>query len=75
MGVPFVITETMKGDIMSAGFHDVQEYNLKAPIGRWPANPRLKELGAWCELSFNTGLEGWAMHVLTKHLKVSFASL
>jgi len=70
-GIPFVLEETMKRDIENAGFQDVQEYTLKAPLGRWPADPRLKEIGYWCEFSFNTGLEGWAMQVLTKYLDVS----
>lgn len=69
--MPFVVTGTMKDDVGTAGFNDVQEYILKAPLGRWPADARLKEIGAWCELSFNTGLEGWAMKVLTQYLDVS----
>lgn len=71
MGVPFFFTETMTADIVSAGFQNVKEYGLKAPLGTWPADKRLKEIGSWCELSFDTGLEGWAMHVLTGFLKVS----
>jgi len=72
MGTPFMLGESMKEDIEAAGFQEVQEYTIKAPLGRWPADPRLKEIGAWCEFSFNTGLEGWAMQVLTKYLEVSF---
>jgi hypothetical protein len=70
MGNEFILTEKMKSDIEKAGFQGVQEYVLKAPLGRWPADPRLKDIGRWCELSFNTGLEGWAMQVLTKYLDV-----
>lgn len=71
MGNDFILTETMRADIEKAGFQGVEEYVLKAPLGRWPADPRLKDIGRWCELSFNTGLEGWAMQVLTKYLDVS----
>lgn len=68
----FDLTETMKEDIEAAGFEEVQEYTIKAPLGRWPADPRLKEIGNWCEFSLSTGLEGWAMQVLTRYLEVCF---
>lgn len=74
MGFPFLITHDMKRKIKVAGFQNVEEYGLKAPLGAWPADQRLKEIGSWCEYTFGTGLEGWGMQLLTKHLEVSSPS-
>lgn len=71
MGVSFSITDDMKRKIEVAGFQNIEEHGLKAPLGSWPLNRRLKEIGSWCEYTFTTGLEGWVMQVLTKYMEVS----
>jgi hypothetical protein len=70
-GVPFLITKTMRADIENTGFENVVERVLKAPLGGWPADQNLREIGMWCLLSFDTGLEGWAMATLTRVMGVS----
>ena len=70
MGFPFLLTDGMRRKVEAAGFRNIEEYGLKAPLGSWPADRRLKEIGAWCEYAFTTGLEGWGMQVLTKYLDV-----
>lgn len=58
---------TMKAKIESAGFVDVQEQLYKCPIGAWPKNKILKEAGRINFTHWDSGLEGWAMWLLTKY--------
>jgi hypothetical protein len=52
------------------GFINVVEKKFKLPIGNWPADPRMKELGIWYRAYFEDGMEGYAMALLTRVLKV-----
>ena len=71
MNIPFHITADMRRKIEVAGYQNIEECGFKVPLGTWPADRRLKEIGAWCAYSFLTGLEGWSLQVLTKYLGVS----
>lgn len=57
---------TMKDKIEAAGFVDVQEHLYKCPIGAWPKDKILKEAGKINFAHWSSGLEGWAMYLLTK---------
>lgn len=65
-GRPLDIFETMKADITAAGFTNVQEQLYKIPIGPWPKHPLYKEAGKWNLDQLLTGLEGYALMLLTK---------
>lgn len=65
-----VLDESAKG-IKEAGFTDVVERRFKVPIGPWPKDPHLKELGRYNRLQWEEGIEGWTMMLLTKVLGVS----
>ncbi|PSS22460.1 hypothetical protein M430DRAFT_65619 [Amorphotheca resinae ATCC 22711] len=67
-GQTFTIAETMKEEIENAGFVNVVEKVYKAPLGPWPADPKLQELGRWTLLGFDTGLEGFVLAILTRTL-------
>lgn len=41
-----------------AGFTDKVVWNFKCPIGGWPENPKLKEIGEYALLSLEMDLEG-----------------
>lgn len=58
---------TMKAKIEAAGFVNVQEKLYKVPIGRWPRDKVLKETGRINQEHWSSGLEGWAMWLLTRH--------
>lgn len=58
------IYQTMKGRITDAGFADVTEYQYKWPIGTWPKDRKMKELGAWVRAHLDMGLEGYLMRLL-----------
>lgn len=57
--------------VTDAGFVDVVESRYKWPIGDWPADPRLKEMGVLNARHWIEGLEGWTMRMLTKFGNVS----
>jgi hypothetical protein len=72
-GQSFRISDTMRDNIKEAGFVNVVEKVFKTPLGGWPADPKLKEIGRWTLLGFDIGLEGYVMAGLTRALKVSVA--
>lgn len=58
--------ETMRSAIEKAGFLDVHEQLYKVPMGPWPKDRVLKEVGMLNYHHWKTGLEGYAMWLLTK---------
>lgn len=72
-GQPFDISETMREKIDGAGFTNVHERIYKNPMGSWPADRKLRELGRWTLLGFDVGLEGYVLATFTRVLKVSFS--
>lgn len=56
----------MREEIEDAGFVNIVERIFKTPMGGWPADPKLRELGQWAELGFDVGLEGYAMSTLSR---------
>lgn len=57
--------------ISEAGFTDVVEHTYKWPIGDWPSDPRLKDMGAINARHWIEGIEAWTMRLLTQMLSVS----
>jgi hypothetical protein len=57
--------ETMRSAIEKAGFVDVHEEKHKIPLGPWPKDKLLKEVGHLQYAHWNAALEGWAMWLLT----------
>ncbi|KAJ5854695.1 hypothetical protein N7534_007238 [Penicillium rubens] len=56
----------MRGAMEKAGFVDVQEKLYKIPLGPWPKDKVLKEVGQLQYAHWLAALEGWAMWLLTK---------
>ncbi|OAL31019.1 hypothetical protein AYO20_08440 [Fonsecaea nubica] len=65
-GRPLDTQLTMKAKIEAAGFVDVQEHLYKCPIGAWPKDPLLKDAGRINLTHWSSGLDGWAMMLLTR---------
>ncbi|KAJ5605182.1 hypothetical protein N7510_010336 [Penicillium lagena] len=57
----------MRSNMEKAGFVDVHEKNYKMPVGPWPKDPLLKEAGRLHYHQWASGMEGWALYLLTKH--------
>lgn len=70
-GRDFCISDKMANLIKAAGFVDVQEYKYKLPLGPWPADPKLKDVGKLFERFYKSGLQGWILHICTRILGVS----
>ncbi|CAL5870647.1 uncharacterized protein PFLUO_LOCUS4887 [Penicillium psychrofluorescens] len=64
-GRSLAIQETMRSAIEKAGFVDVHEQKYKIPLGPWPRDKLLKEVGHLECAHWNAALEGWAMWLLT----------
>lgn len=61
----------IKDMIVKAGFADVVEHTYKWPLGDWPSDPRLKEIGAINARHWIEGVEAWTMRLLTQNFNVS----
>jgi len=55
----------MKGLMEKAGFVDVVESTAIWPIGAWPKDKALKEVGKWGLLGVNESLYPFAVRLLT----------
>jgi SAM-dependent methyltransferase len=62
------VLESMRQHMLDAGFGEVVEHRYKWPIGPWPKNPLLKDLGQWARAHVETGLENWTLRLLTSVL-------
>lgn len=66
-GRPLSTQETMAGRMANAGFVNLHDNLFKCPLGSWPRDKRLKEAGRVNFHHWSSGLDGWAMWLLTKH--------
>jgi SAM-dependent methyltransferase len=60
------ILDSIKQYLIDAGFEHVIENRYRWPIGPWPEDPKLKELGEWAKAHVESGLENWTLRLLTK---------
>ena len=72
-GKVLAVQPHIKDMIIEAGFADVVEHTYKWPIGDWPADSRLKEMGALNARHWIEGIEAWTMRSLTQLFDVSAA--
>lgn len=68
LGRPLNVAPTYKDLMVKAGFVDVVERRLKWPVGVWPKDRYFKDLGYWCQMDLDFGLEGLLMALLTRGL-------
>ncbi|CAF9922632.1 MAG: hypothetical protein HETSPECPRED_005107 [Heterodermia speciosa] len=55
----------------AAGFEDVYAEKFIVPVGTWPADKHLKEVGAWNYLQVMEGIEGFLYRLFTNKLGYS----
>lgn len=58
----------MKPFLNAAGFDDVHYEMIKCPFGTWPADPKQKEIGAFCLLTAENAFEAFGLALLTRVL-------
>ncbi|KAF5690857.1 TAM domain-containing protein [Fusarium circinatum] len=65
LGVSFTVyeEELQRKAMEAAGFVDIQQFEYKTPIGGWPKDPALKELGQFGKLAFLADPEGFVLFV------------
>ena len=61
----------IKNMIKEAGFVDVVEKQYKWPVGEWPVDRKLKDIGRWNMQHWLEGLDAWTLRLLTQHCGVS----
>jgi hypothetical protein len=68
------IVDEAKDRMIAAGFVDVVERRFKLPIGPWPKDRHMQELGLYNRLYWEEGIQGWTMMLLTNILKACIPS-
>lgn len=71
LGMTFKTVYQIADNMRAAGFVDIVERKFIWPIGPWPSDPHLKDLGRWGERNWAEGVEGWVMALYTRVLGVS----
>lgn len=51
------VVDELVEKLKAAGFVGVREDVLKVPVGPWPKDPRLKELGRWMQIQTMDAIE------------------
>lgn len=64
--LPLVIAREMKQMMEEVGFLDVEEKVAIWPVGAWPKDKRLKEVGRWGLVGMSDTLYPFAVQLLTK---------
>lgn len=59
----------LEGWVKDAGFKNVVHRRYKIPIGPWPKDPTLKEIGVYNHMQVSGGLEGLSLRLYTNVLK------
>lgn len=68
MGKTFKIAigSRMQDHMHNAGFVDITEKKFRLPMSGWPLDPKLKEIGLFVQMFVDSGLEGFALFLLTQ---------
>ena len=70
-GKNVLVAPLIKNMIREAGFVNVVEKQYKWPIGEWPVDRRLKDIGRWNMKHWLEGLDAWTLRIFTQHCGVS----
>ena len=62
-GRSFEVIEKRDGWLKDAGFPNIVKKKFQLPLGDWPADPKLKEIGKFNLAHMNLGLDGHARYI------------
>ncbi len=65
-GRPLHSVEAELAALGEAGFVDITQRRYAWPIGSWPRDRKLKEIGRWHALNMDMGLEALSLALLTR---------
>lgn len=68
LGRPTNAASRHKDMMRKVGFEYVVERQFKWPIGPWAKDKHYKEIGHWCKVNLDRGMEGLFMALLTRGL-------
>lgn len=79
-GKPVDVLDRQRQWLIDGGFEGVVEQRFKMPIGLWPSakteyGRKMKEIGKWRLLEVETGMEGWALALMTRVLGMTYAEV
>lgn len=66
IGIDLAVAQKFKGMMDEAGFKDVTEKVFDLPLGDWPEDRRLKEVGMFQRFQMVEGIHGIAFRLLTR---------
>ncbi|KAF8543265.1 S-adenosyl-L-methionine-dependent methyltransferase [Trichophaea hybrida] len=66
-----MLSSSMREDLQNAGFIDIHKTDKKQPLGPWPKDPRLKQVGSLALVSCEAGFYAYGMDMLTRVLGMS----
>jgi len=66
IGIDLAVAQKFKKLIEDAGFVDVQERVFDLPMGDWPRDPRMKEIGIFERYQMTEGIHGISSGLLTR---------
>ena len=67
MGIELETTDKMHGWLREAGFSDIQEIAHKVPVGPWPRDKKLKEIGRYHQAHMlEAGFENYSLFLFTQ---------
>ncbi|KAI1074859.1 S-adenosyl-L-methionine-dependent methyltransferase [Whalleya microplaca] len=58
--------KTLRPAMEEAGFVDIEEHSFKTPLGSWPADKKMKEIGQYNQLALEQDIEGFVVYLWTK---------
>lgn len=67
-GRPFNVSGQWESKLDKAGFSHIQSESFHLPIGGWPDDEKLREIGFYNGLAFEVGLEGFTTYICTETL-------
>jgi len=70
-GRDFNVITHIEPSLKEVGYENVEHQLFKAPIGTWPADPKLKEMGSYALLNCETAFEAYGLALFTRVLGMS----
>ncbi|KAF5712163.1 TAM domain-containing protein [Fusarium mundagurra] len=61
LGNPFFVHDLQQKAFEEAGFKDIETVDYKFPIGGWPKDPKLAEVGRFVKATLENDLEGYTL--------------
>jgi hypothetical protein len=68
LGLDLEAGNTFPSLLSAAGFVDIQSETFAWPLGRWPQDRNMKEVGRWAHHNYLQGLSGFSLAFFTRGL-------